>query len=209
MGKSVYLAALTGSIGSGKSTVAALFEELGACIIDADVLAREAVEKGSAVLEGLAHRFGARILLGDGSLDRKALADIIFTDAKCREDAEALIHPEVRRRFDARLAAAPEGAIVIYSVPLLFESGQDLTRFRAIIVVTAPEPLLVERIMQRDMCSEADARRRLESQLPAELKAQRATHVISNEGSREALRERVQDLYELMRRDAAKSSPCA
>lgn len=187
--------ALTGSMGSGKSTVAGFFSDEGASIIDADDLARAAVLPGSPPIESLRRKFGDIILLPDGSLNRRKLAEIIFNDASLRRTAEEIIHPEVFRLFDTRLSRLPPQAFIVCVVPLLFESGMDLHSFRKIVVVTASEETLIRRIMNRDRCSEADAKKRLSAQLPSAEKERRADFVITNDGDLESLRNQVSTVF--------------
>ncbi|MFZ1412362.1 MAG: dephospho-CoA kinase, partial [Micropruina sp.] len=125
---------LTGGIASGKSAVAARLAEHGALVIDADVLAREAVQPGSPGLAAIARRFGASVLLGDGSLDRSRLAEVIFGDAVARADLNAIVHPAVRALAQSREGAAPAEAIVVHVIPLLVETGQQ-DAFDVLVVV--------------------------------------------------------------------------
>jgi dephospho-CoA kinase len=174
--------ALTGGLGSGKSSVAAHYRRRGLPVIDADALAREVVAPGSEGLAAVVREFGAAVLR-DGSLDRAGLARIVFADADARARLEAITHPRIQARRDvllAELGAAGE-PLVAYEVPLLFEKGLD-TGLRPVVVVSVPEPLQIERARQRDASSEAEVRARLAAQLPLHEKAARADYVIDNAG---------------------------
>src|SRR5690606_2416198 len=138
--------ALTGNIASGKSAVSAVWERLGATIVDADELAREAVAPGSAGLARVVERFGAEMLAADGTLDRAALRARVFADDRERRDLEAILHPEIerlRRRADAEAEARGE-RLVVHVVPLLFETGLD-ERFDRVVLVDAPEAVRLDR----------------------------------------------------------------
>lgn len=188
---------LTGGIGSGKSTVARFFEELGARRIDADLLAREALEPGSPGWEETVSRFGRDILLPDGRIDRKGLAARIFADAAERRALEAIVHPRVReaaRRRLAEIARAEDAAIVLLEVPLLFETGMDRDCDR-VIVVSLPEDLQVERLAARDGLDPGEALRRIRTQMPLAEKCARADWVIDNAGTPAETRARVQEIY--------------
>ena len=176
-------AALTGGIATGKSYCLARFAALGVPVIDADLLAREAVAPGSAGLAAVVARFGQGILAADGSLDRPALGAIVFGDREARGALEAIIHPEVRRRirdwFATRPAATP---LAIADSPLLFETGQEHDFDRVIVAACDPREQL-QRLMARDGLSEEDAHKRLAAQWPIEEKVKRAHYVIRTDGS--------------------------
>ncbi|MBI2377609.1 MAG: dephospho-CoA kinase [Deltaproteobacteria bacterium] len=191
---------LTGGIGSGKSTVARLFAELGAAIVDADQLARDAVAKGTAGLRRIVERFGPAVLAGDGGLDRKALAAIVFNDPDARKDLEHITHPVVAALAAARIAElSSTHDLVLYDVPLFFEN--DLARFfPEVIVVDAPEEVRIARIAARDGLDEPAIRARLEAQLSLSEKVARATWVIDNGQSTDRTRAQVEELHrELVR----------
>jgi dephospho-CoA kinase len=178
--------ALTGGIASGKSTVSDHWASLGAVIIDADVLAREVVEPGTPGLAVVAERFGSTVLTRDGSLDRAALAAIVFGQEAARKDLEALLHPRIRARAAELEAAAPADAMVVHVIPLLVETGQ--TRgFDAIVVVDLPTGIQVERTMARDDSTRAQVTARLAAQASREERLAVATDVIDNSGDRAAL----------------------
>jgi dephospho-CoA kinase len=175
------LIGLTGGIATGKSTVARMLHARGATIIDADELAREVVRPGTPALRDITARFGIGILDTGGALDRAALADIVFADDTARRDLERITHPRVVELMQQRIADAfaRDAPLVIVDIPLLFETGRD-GMFEATLLVHAPPDVQLQRIMARDGLSEADARRRLEAQLPIEDKRARATWVIEN-----------------------------
>jgi dephospho-CoA kinase len=191
---------LTGGIGSGKSTAAALFRERGVPIVDADELAREAVAPGSPGLAELEVAFGPQILAPDGSLDRKRLGALVFADAEARSGLNAITHPIVRRLSQERFRALDEQGVALagYDVPLLFEVGLDSV-LRPIVVVTAREATQLARIVARDGLSEQAARERIAAQLPLGDKQKRADYVLYNNGGLEALAAQVDALLEKLR----------
>lgn len=176
---------LTGGIASGKSTVANLLVERGAILIDADRIAREVVLPGTPLLGRVAERFGQAILHPDGSLNRKKLGEIVFTDDASRKDLEGLLHPEIRALMKKRMQEAevnqPEKLVVV-DVPLLYESGLS-AMFDEVIVVYVPLDEQERRLMARDGLSPEQARRRIEAQQSLELKKSQADIVIDNSGS--------------------------
>ena len=195
---------LTGGIGSGKSTAAALFRERGVPVVDADELAREAVAPGSPGLAQVLEAFGPQIRAADGSLDRKQLGALVFADAEARKRLNAITHPLVRRLSQERFAALDHEGVPLagYDVPLLFEVGLDAV-LRPIVVVVAREATQLERIQARDGISEAAARARLASQLPLADKQKRADYVLYNNGTPAALAAQVDAVLEKLRADAS------
>ncbi len=187
---------LTGGIGCGKSAVARMMEALGARVIDADVLAREAVAPGSPGLARVVARFGPEVLGADGALDRPRLGALVFADREARRDLEAIVHPEVQRLALERMAAAMAdgAALVVYDVPLLYENGLERS-IPEVIVVSAPPELQRARIAARDGLPPEQIEARIAAQLPLEEKLRRADHVIDNGGSLEATRRQVEALY--------------
>lgn len=172
---------LTGNIASGKSTVAEIWRELGASVIDADVLARRAIDPGTP-----GH---ARVLAAFGTVDRGELRDIVFSDAQKRKQLESIIHPEVNRlRLEQEAALAARGArIVVHDIPLLFEVGMQ-NEFDAVVLVHAPEPVRIARIVATRGIDEEEAKRMVLAQMPSSEKRPLATFVIPNDGSLEDLR---------------------
>jgi dephospho-CoA kinase len=189
---------LTGSIGSGKSAAAKVFEELGAYVLDADILAREVVEPGTPAYNRIVELFGSGILSKNGNLDRSAIAQIVFQDPLKRKDLEAIIHPAVRQLFSqklANIAATDEKALVLAVIPLLFESSNPYPEIEAVIVVHAPDALCIERIMKRDSCSPELAEKKLASQLPQSEKIARADYTIQNDGTLAELKTRTVNFF--------------
>jgi dephospho-CoA kinase len=195
------MAALTGGIGSGKSTVAALLARRGAVLVDADVIAREVVEPGTPALAALAERFGAGILAPDGFLDRPALARVAFADDESRAALEAITHPAINEEFGRRMRDAPADAIVICDVPLLAESTQAQARgYQLVIVVEAPRAVRLERLEARGVARD-DAERRMAAQASDEDRRRLATYVIDNRGDLAALEAQVDTVWDdLVRR---------
>jgi dephospho-CoA kinase len=176
---------LTGGIGSGKSTVAARFAELGALIVDADVIAREVVAPGTTGLAAVVDRFGRDVLLPDGELDRPKLGRLVFADKVALADLNAIVHPLVAARTAELMATAAEHAVVVYDVPLLVENRlQD--GFDAVVVVQAPLELRLQRLEGRGMDAET-AQARVAQQASDEQRRAVATILLDNAGSREEL----------------------
>ena len=175
--------ALTGGIATGKSFCLERFAALGAAVIDADVLAREAVAPGSAGLAAIADRFGTVVIRPDGTLDRPALGRVVFNDATARAQLEAIIHPEVYRRITVWLANLPLGTrVAMADIPLLFETGHEHDFERVVVAACEPDEQ-VRRVMRRDGLSYREAQARVTSQWPIEEKARRADYVIRTDGS--------------------------
>jgi len=190
--------ALTGGIGSGKSTVAAALAARGALVVDADALAREVVEPGTPGLASVVAEFGPGALRPDGSLDRAALASIVFADPQRLAALEAIVHPLVGRRSAALIEEAPEGAVVVYDVPLLAETANgDRSRvgeFDVVVVVEAPVETRIARLVARGL-DEADARARIDAQASDEERRAIADHVLVNDGDLAALDAAVDELW--------------
>ncbi len=186
---------LTGGVASGKSTVSAILAELGAVVVDADLLAREVVAPGTEGLRRVVEEFGADVLAADGSLDRPALGAIVFGDEPARRRLEAIVHPLVRARAREVERAAPEGAVVVHDIPLLAETGQA-DRFDAVLVVDVPVETQVARMVEQRGMSAEEARARIAAQATRERRLAVATHVIDNTGTVEDLRDRVTEVFE-------------
>ena len=170
--------ALTGGIATGKSYCLARFAAHGIPVIDADVLAREAVAPGTPGLRAIVERFGDLVLTADGTLDRPGLGRVVFGDPKARTALEAIVHPEVRRRIREWFANLPPATpLAIADIPLLFETGQEHEFDRVVVAACDPVEQL-RRVMARDGLSAADARARLQAQWPIDEKVKRATRVI-------------------------------
>ncbi len=196
------LVGLTGNIGSGKSTVAQMLSEHGATIIDADVLARRAVELGTPGFEKIVARWGRDVLASDGHLDRAALRRVVFADHDQLEELNDIVHPEVER-LRARLMAqarARGDRLVVCDIPLLFERHMT-DRFDRIVLVDAHRALRLERLVQDRGLSETEAMEMIAAQMPAELKRARADFIIENDGTLTQLERRVQDLWDALATD--------
>ena len=186
---------VTGGIASGKSTVANAFAALGAPWVDADDVAREVVEPGEPALETIAERFGREVLNEDGTLNRRALREIVFADAGERRWLESVTHPRIRERLIEHLARlqASDSPYVLLVSPLLFESGQSEMTDRT-LVIDVPEALQIARTAARDDVDEAQARAIVAAQMPRTERLARADDVLDNGGSEAAMRRRVAEL---------------
>lgn len=187
---------LTGNVASGKSEVSRLLAEHGAAIVDADVLAREAVEPGTSGYERLVARWGREILAPDGSIDRARLRHIAFGDGDELEALNSIVHPGIARLRRARIAEArARGAsVVVYVAPLLFE--RHIAReFDSIILVDAPRALRLQRLVEQRGIPIEDAVNMIAAQMSAELKRARADFVIENDGTLEDLERQVDDVW--------------
>jgi dephospho-CoA kinase len=197
------LVGLTGGIGSGKTTVARLLEERGAVVFDADVLARDAIAPGTPGHDRVVERFGPNVLAPGGDIDREALASTVFADPAARRDLEAIVHPEVRRLFaESTEAYRDTDAVVVFSAPLLVETGMH-TAFEVLIVVSAPVETQVDRLLRDRGMSESAIRGRIGAQLPLEEKAEVADILIDNEGTLEELEGQVERVWTELRARAA------
>jgi dephospho-CoA kinase len=197
------LVGLTGNIASGKSTVAQLLSERGATIIDADVLARRAVERGSKAFDAIVKRWGTSILSPDGHLDRAALRRVVFGDPKELESLNEIVHPEVERLRDLRISEARGRGdkVVVCDIPLLFEKKM-VDHFDRIVLVDAPRPLRLERLVNDRSLRETEAMDMIAAQMPAELKRARADFVIDNASTLTELERRVNDVWASLVQDA-------
>jgi dephospho-CoA kinase len=184
---------LTGGIGSGKSTVAALLAQRGAQVVDADRIAREVVEPGTPGLAAVVAEFGEGVLTADGALDRPALAARVFADPAARARLDAVVHPLVRARAADLVARAPADAVVVQDVPLLVETGQAGS-FDLVLVVETDVDTRVARLVDRGLSAE-DARARIASQATDEQRRAVADVVLRNDGDRAALAAEVERLW--------------
>ena len=193
------LVGLTGNIGSGKSTVAQLLSERGATIIDADVLSRRAVETGTDAHRAIAGRWGTSVLSADGTLDRAALRRLVFSDPAELEQLNAIVHPEVERmRAELVERARQRGdRVVVCDIPLLFEK-RITDRFDRIVLVDAPRPMRLERLVRERGLKETEAMDMIVAQMPAELKRARADVVIDNDATLTALDQRVGEVWDAL-----------
>ena len=191
---------LTGGVASGKSTVSAILAELGAVVIDADLLAREVVAPGTDGLAALVEEFGPDVLGPDGALDRPKLGTLVFADPERRRALEAIVHPRVRARAAEIEAAAPPGSVVVHDIPLLAETGQAAS-FDAVVVVDVPVEVQVDRMVRIRGMSEEDALARIAAQAARQERLAVATYVVDNTGSLDELRARVEEVYRVLRPD--------
>jgi dephospho-CoA kinase len=186
---------LTGGIGSGKSTVAAMLAERGAVVVDADRLAREAVAVGTDGYRAVVDRFGPGVVTGDGGLDRRALAGVVFGDPEALADLNVIVHPPVRAAIAERVAElAGTDALVVLEIPLLVESGRSYGASQ-VIVVDCPEDVAVHRLVGGRGMDEADARRRIAAQVSRDERLAAADIVIDNAGSLDELRRQVEAVW--------------
>ncbi len=185
---------LTGGVASGKSTVAGMLAELGAVVIDADVLAREVVARGTPGLAAVVEEFGPELLGPDGELDRAAMGRLVFSDPAARRRLEAIIHPLVFERIVELEEQAPAGAVVVHDIPLLAESGRA-GDFEAVLVVDAPHEVQVSRMTNDRGWTVEEAESRIGAQASREDRLAIASHVIENTGTHEDLRRRVAEVF--------------
>ena len=186
---------MTGGIATGKSHVRAALEALGVPTIDADVLAKQAVEKGSAGLEQVVRRFGPGVLDATGALDRGRLAAIVFADPGARRDLEQIVHPIVRQAIDDWFASlGGRHRFAVADIPLLYETGREKD-FDAVIVTAVDPDTQIRRVMTRDGLTDAEARQRLAAQMPIDEKVRVADFVIRTEGTFEETNRQVQQVY--------------
>lgn len=187
--------ALTGGIGSGKSTVSRLLAEKGAIVVDADAIAREIVEPGQPALDEIRVAFGSDVIDSDGRLRRSRLAEIAFSDPDALARLNAITHPRIAARSTELLESAPADAVVVYDMPLLVEQGpQALASWDAIVVVDAPEDVRLERLVARGL-DRADAERRIAAQASRQERLEAADHVIDNAGDLMSLERSVDALW--------------
>ena len=188
------LVGLTGGIGAGKSTVSALLAARGAAIVDADQIARDLQEPGTPVLAQMAERFGDHIIRSDGSLDRAAVAEIVFADADALKDLNGIVHPamqsEIQRQIDEH---ADTDRVVVLDFPLLAENPRE--GLAATLVVDVPHEVAIERLVTDRGMDEQDARNRIERQASRDDRRKIATHVIDNSGDRSDLERRIDELW--------------
>lgn len=198
--------ALTGNIGAGKSTVAALFHAWGATIIDADLLVREVQKVGSPTLAAMAARFGPDILKKNGSLNRAKLRDIVLADSAARKELEAIVHPVVNELRLAKEAAAQKRGVktLIHEIPLLFEAMKP-GDFDRVVLVDAPEPLRLQRVLQSRSLPEAQAKALIAAQMPAAEKRSwvggnppRPVLIIDNDSTTAELEARTRAVWEAL-----------
>jgi dephospho-CoA kinase len=192
------LVGLTGGVACGKSSVARLFQDCGAVLIDADVLARAVVERGKPALKDIARVFGKKCLLPDGTLNRQALGKIVFGSPARLKKLNAIVHPRVAReqaKITRSIEAQEPQAVVLYDAPVLIEAGAH-ARMDRIIVVSADEQTQIKRLHNRNHLSKTEALRRIKSQMPLERKVKLADYVINGTLSYEQTKHEVERIYE-------------
>ena len=199
----MFLVGLTGNIAAGKSTVSNVFARKGATIIDADVLAREAVAPGTPGLDAVMARWGDKVRSQDGSLDRTVLRGIVFADPAEREALNAIVHPRVEALREAAVANAigRGDRIVICDIPLLYE--KDMAgRFNTVVLVDAPRALRLQRLVRERGLPTTEAEAMIDAQMSADSKRKRADYVIDNVGSHAELEQRTAEVWRSINRDA-------
>ena len=189
---------LTGGIASGKSAVSGILRELGAVVIDADLLAREVVAKGTPGLERVVDAFGSEMLTEDGEMDRAKVGAIVFADEEQRRVLESIVHPLVFERIVALEEATTDTDLVVHDIPLLAESGRAAT-FDAVIVVDAPPEVQVERMVGDRSWTREEAEARIAAQASREDRRAIATYVIDNTGTLDDLRQRLAEVVAELR----------
>ena len=194
---------LSGGIGSGKSTVSRLLNELGAIIVDADAIVHELQAAGQPMLKEIAAAFGDGVLTDDGALDRPALGSIVFRDPERRRELEQIVQPPVVAEMARRAKVAIDDGVpmVVMDIPLLFEGKKTgrgsaaAMQYDATICIWVPMETQIERTMSRDECDRGEAERRIAAQLPIDEKREMADHIIDNSGTPEQTCEQVEALY--------------
>jgi dephospho-CoA kinase len=181
---------ITGTIGSGKSTVGRLLQEAKVPVFDSDHIVHALLTNENPVREAVISRFGNEIRRPDGAVDRKKLGALVFNDDLARKDLESIVHPAVRAQIRQHVHDQSQSPVVAFLVPLLFEAGSQ-AQYDEVWTVVADEEVLRERLKARDKLDDDAARRRLSAQMPQSEKAARAAYVIDNSGSVERTREQV------------------
>jgi len=185
---------LTGGIASGKSSAAALFEELGAAVVDTDAIAHELTRPGGAAMGEIRLAFGPSFVAADGSLERAKMRQVVFSDPDAKARLEGILHPLIREQARARILAAQQPYVIVV-VPLLIETGAYRDLIQRVLVVDCGEEQQVARAMQRSQLKESEVRSILAAQLPRAERLKGADDVIDNNGGMEALRMQVRKLH--------------
>lgn len=197
---------LTGGIGAGKSTVSARFAALGAVVLDADAVSRQALEPDGCCYEAVLSLFGREIALADGRIDRRRVAGIVFSDAAMLRRLNAIVHPAVRQELLRRASTVPADRLALFDVPLLFESGWHRMMHKT-IVVAAEDAVRIGRICARDGCTAEEAMARIRNQMPQQQKCRMADYVLTNDGSVATLYQNVDMLYETLCTGLVRTGP--
>lgn len=193
-----FIVGLTGGIGSGKSAAAEAFGNLGAAVVDTDLIAHELTRAGGAAIPGVRQLFGDPAIAADGAMDRKAVRERVFSDPAARQRLESLLHPMIRAESERQIAAAfKDGAApyVVHVVPLLVESPDYRKRVQRVLVVDCPEAMQVERVRTRSGLSAAEVEAIVRSQVSRAQRLAAADDVIDNSGTIAALQKQIQDLH--------------
>jgi len=190
------IVALTGGIGSGKSTVGQMFAQLGAIVIDSDQLARDVLERGSLGFDEVVAKFGDRILK-NGEIDRQLLASIVFKDPKKRSELEQVTHPLIRKAFAEVVARSESNSIVINQIPLLVESNHNY-KFDHVINISASEAIRTQRLLKRGLTVD-QIRQRMQAQATDQMRESVADSVIINETDEQNLSDQVEIIWEQLR----------
>lgn len=190
-----YCIGLTGGIGSGKSSAAGLFVELGAGVVDTDQIAHELTGPGGAAMAAIRSQFGTAYIAADGGLDRAGMRRLVFSDGAAKKKLETLLHPLIRQQAMARIAAARQPYLLVV-VPLLFETGAYRELVSRVLVVDCPEEQQIARTMQRSRLTADEVRAIMAAQLPRSERLARADDVLHNDDDIDALRRQVGILHE-------------
>lgn len=201
----MYVVGLTGGIGSGKSEAARLFAELGAAVVDTDVIAHRLTAPGQPAVQRIAELLGAEVLAADGSLDRASLRRKVFADPASRKALEGLLHPLIRQAVVQELAQPSSFPYAVVVVPLLFETGAYTDAIARSLVIDCDEALQMSRAMARSRLSEAEVRAIMAAQCPRTRRLQLADDVVQNNGSLQQLAEQVRQLHEKYEKACAAS----
>jgi dephospho-CoA kinase len=202
------LLAVTGGIATGKSTVSRILEELGAPLIDFDLLARQVVEPGKPAWKEIVDYFGKEVVQEDGRIDRKRLSEVVFQDVEKRKKLEGITHPRIFEEFDRQvkeIASKDPDAIIQAGIPLLIELDLQ-PRFDQVLVVYAPQETQIDRLMKRDRISREAAKNILKAQMPIDEKLRLADFVIHNEGSLEETRKQVEAVWQELKKMRKKNT---
>ena len=192
----MYIVGLTGGIGSGKSEAARLFAELGVPIVDVDIISHELTASGQATLKEITEVFGKDILNSDGSLNRAALRQKVFTDCEARKKLEAILHPAIYNKAIERLQENASAPYQILAIPLLFESDRYLNIINRSLVIDSDTKLQIARASKRDGLLEADIQKIIDVQMPREKRNALADDLILNDGLIEELKEKIKQVHE-------------
>jgi dephospho-CoA kinase len=194
--KKTPLLGLTGSIGSGKSEAATILSRLGAAIVDADVISRQITSSPGPTMDAIRATFGDEFVSADGSLNRPAMAKLVFSNAEARRELESILHPRIRKQFVAEIEQKQgQCPLIVGVIPLLYESKYPY-QLDKVMVISAPAELSLQRIMKRDGSDREFALKKLNSQLPIEQKEKLADIVVKNDGSKDDLAKKLKKIFQ-------------